>query len=545
MTTLIDDPVFQKAVSNIPLRSEKEQNKDKLIQSYVDTGIFVRLDNHNSQIFYGRRGTGKTHVLQVLAQKINERKALYCVYVDLRSLGSNTQNDPDRLPTHNAILLFKDLLAEIQNALIHRALSDVCDVSPEGFEALDSLANVTAKAASIRIDTGGIDREKFSAESEKGLNIEAKLSSSPSLTGTANAKGKAVKETDRTINYNLIEKHHVIFNEIRQLLEIAVQGQQLDYLYILIDEWSGAPTACQPYLAEYIKRALLTSSRIVVKIASLEYRSDFSFTTAKNNVVGFELGADISAGLDLDDYWIFDRNPEGVTETFRKVLYRHIVTELPDDHLCNQYDILHQGSLITAIFSGTKAFVELVRSAEGVARDFINIFARAFFDASRRGRSKVDMQAVTESARQWYEQDKQPQLDEAQNRLLSKIVSNVIGEKKARSFMVERNEANHPLIGSLFDYRILHLIQRGYADKSNPGIRYNIYTLDYGTYVDLLKTKQLPEVELIEIDDIEQEPERIVPFDDKRSIRRIILSADQLRIWAGDGGGWEQKQGRS
>jgi hypothetical protein len=97
--------------------------------------------------------------------------------------------------------------------------------------------------------------------------------------------------------------------------------------------------------------------------------------------------------------------------------------------------------------------------------------------------------------------------------------------------MVERNEASHPLIGSLFDFRILHLIQRGYADKANPGIRYNIYTLDYGTYVDLLKTKQLPETEFMKIDDPEQEPDRIVPFDDKRSIRRIILTAEQLRIW--------------
>jgi hypothetical protein len=46
----------------------------------------------------------------------------------------------------------------------------------------------------------------------------------------------------------------------------------------------------------------------------------------------------------------------------------------------------------------------------------------------------------------------------------------------------------------LFDLRVLHLVQRGYADKDKPGVRYNIYTLDYGTYVDLMNTTRRPEM---------------------------------------------------
>ncbi len=58
-----------------------------------------------------------------------------------------------------------------------------------------------------------------------------------------------------------------------------------------------------------------------------------------------------------------------------------------------------------------------------------------------------------------------------------------------RSFLLPKELASHPLIQRLFDLRVLHLVQRGYADKDRPGVRYNIYTLDYGTYVDLLKHK--------------------------------------------------------
>jgi hypothetical protein len=70
------------------------------------------------------------------------------------------------------------------------------------------------------------------------------------------------------------------------------------------------------------------------------------------------------------------------------------------------------------------------------------------------------------------------------------------------------------------------LVQRGYADKDKPGVRYNIYTLDYGTYVDLMNTSRKPELGFDIVDDEQQE--YIVPFDDRRSIRRIILTSDIL-----------------
>ncbi len=68
-------------------------------------------------------------------------------------------------------------------------------------------------------------------------------------------------------------------------------------------------------------------------------------------------------------------------------------------------------------------------------------------------------------------------------------------------------------------------MHRGYADKENPGVRYNIYTLDYGTYVDLKNTSQEPQIEFI---NFTEGKDLIVPFDDKRSIRRIVLNKNIL-----------------
>lgn len=85
------------------------------------------------------------------------------------------------------------------------------------------------------------------------------------------------------------------------------------------------------------------------------------------------------------------------------------------------------------------------------------------------------------------------------------------------------------MIQRLFDARVIHFVKRGYADKDNPGVRYNIYTLDYGTYVDLLKTAKKPDGYL-PLDENMSSRDIVVPFDDKRSIRRIILTEEMLKL---------------
>jgi hypothetical protein len=135
--------------------------------------------------------------------------------------------------------------------------------------------------------------------------------------------------------------------------------------------------------------------------------------------------------------------------------------------------------------------------------------------------STIDKKSILHAARAWFEQDKERNLDGKLKNILRKIVDEVIGVRKARSFMLHKELDKHPIIQQLFDFRILHLMLRGYADKDNPGERYNIYTLDYGTYVDLINTSKQPQLQL-EVTK-EMDKEIVIPFDDKRSIRRIIL----------------------
>ena len=147
----------------------------------------------------------------------------------------------------------------------------------------------------------------------------------------------------------------------------------------------------------------------------------------------------------------------------------------------------------------------------------------AYFDSKRSSKSNIELNAIERAASQWFQTDKMQNLDEKLMAKLSRIVNSTIGEHRARSFLVDRELEKHPILQQLSDYRILHLVKRGYADKDNPGRRYSIYTLDYGTYVELKRTSKQITLDFVEFKNEMELENKIVPFDDKRTIRRIIL----------------------
>jgi Cdc6-like AAA superfamily ATPase len=80
---------LHKALLNFNKRAER-QNTEILVSNFVDSEpLFDLLSTPNNQVVYGRRGTGKTHALKYLAEYV-ERSGDHAIYLDLRSIGSNT-----------------------------------------------------------------------------------------------------------------------------------------------------------------------------------------------------------------------------------------------------------------------------------------------------------------------------------------------------------------------------------------------------------------------------------------------------------------------
>jgi hypothetical protein len=420
------------------------------------------------------------------------------------------------------LALFRDILNELYSGLLEMIVDLPNGRAERALAHLETLSKVSSEAT-----PSWVPQERF-ATSEQQRQRDGSAGLRLGLDGMSTADVKAggsefTKEA-RTQRDGAELLDRVYFPDVHSTLRDLLTEADA-HLYVLLDEWASLPEDVQPFLAEFLRRGLLPISRVTLKIGALEYRSKFGIE-ANGRRTGFELGADISTATDLDDYYVFDRNPARISATYADVLFRHITSELPDGYLRDSYRVSDASALPSRLFTERSVFDEMARASEGVIRDLINIFTKAYLDAHRRGRDSIDRRAVLEAARQWFEQDKSRYLDEHLQAVLRRIVDDVIGTRRARSFLLPRELEQHPVVQRLFDARVLHHIQRGYADKDNPGIRYNIYTLDYGTYVDLLTTKKAPEVDFIEDDAGE---DRVVPFDDRRSIRRIILSEKDLR----------------
>jgi hypothetical protein len=523
---MLQDHEIVRAVSRIRQRAERQEKDDQLVAAYVDSGILPQLTNENHQILYGRRGTGKTHVLRVLGDKM-EHEGICVAYIDCRTLGSSSQFTDSSSPIRRRCLaLFRDILAPVYNRLLEEIIERQPAGGPKALEAADAFLKAIVEPVHI-YETKEVEYTEDRETSERST-----FSASAELVRPAFRAGGEISVDEKggerlTQRISVTTEDKVLFPSINHFLsECLVLVDKK--IFILLDEWSTLPHDLQPYLAEFLKRGVLPVQRATVKIAALEQRSSFNLRDGGNHI-GFELGADIAITQDLDDTYVFDRNQTGISRFYADVLFRHLLLEVPKDYLYATYKIREPEEFISQAFTGQGTFTELARAAEGVIRDLINVFTMAFFHAQKRARGTIDKQAVVEAARQWFEQDKAQHLDQSMQNVLRKIVDEVIGSKRARSFLLPRDLEKHPMILKLFDARVIHHLQRGYADKDNPGVRYNIYTLDYGTYVDLIGTSKAPQIEFEGFVTEVTDPGIVVPFDDKRSIRRIVLHEDMLR----------------
>ena len=133
-----------------------------------------------------------------------------------------------------------------------------------------------------------------------------------------------------------------------------------------------------------------------------------------------------------------------------------------------------------------EAFRELVRAAEGVPRDAINIAALA---AQLAHEQAIELVHVRRAARDWYLRDKQAAIDfnDDARTTLRKLVDEVVGKRRSRTFLFEHSAtAEHQAIDDLYDARLLHVLRRGIVDPKHPGTLYDGFAIDYGCYVSLM-----------------------------------------------------------
>lgn len=501
-------------------------DRDKLVATFVSTGpLFAILSTSDNQIIYGRRGTGKTHALKYLAESV-ENGGDFAIYIDLRQIGSegSLYGNPSVELSERASRLLIDVLGDVHERLYELCLRYIDEINSSNIgNYLDALATAISTVRVI----GQIEQEstgRATSEATTEARIAAGLTGHQAAVGFGSTEiaRRTIEGGARRLEKGVVQ-YHIHFGTIGASVRDLLSTFRGRRFWLLLDEWSSIPLDLQPYLADLIRRALFPIPSLTVKIAAIEHRSVFQLSAdTGQNYIGIELGADAQANLNLDDFMVFDNDQVRARQFFKRLLFKHFrATEdlQPDEGPQNEDDF------VSAAFTQITAFDEFVRAVEGVPRDAINI---AEIAAQRADDSPIAVATVRAAARDWYLRDKAPVVhsNPKSSKLLEWIMEEVIAHRKARAFLI-RTDQKDLLIDRLFDGRLIHLLKRSVSSNEEPGIRYIVYKLDYGCYVELINTQKAPEG-LLPWDDGEESGYVDVPPDDYRSIRRAILKLEEF-----------------
>jgi hypothetical protein len=473
---------FARAVVSINKRAERQTDYSKLVDIFVETDLPLRCETTDHQIVLGRRGTGKTHLLKYFQHR-KQATGNVVYYADCTRLGSGLPSISSQ-PLVVASKYFSSLLNDL------------------GTNLLDHTVRLERPVENTQ--------ERIWARLSEGLVAYMKPS-----------------DADISSVFN--------YRQISDTLRAVLEDLNIPRFYLIIDEWAQVPLAAQPYLAEFIKRAILTVPTVSIKILAVNYQCRFSDQLG-GNTIGMQRTADITDVVDIDRYLIFDENQPLVTEFFGQLLYNHLGAELGWDLTAAKEQKIKK---IKGLFTQEPAFIELVRSAEGNCRDFICILSKAYLEGYRRGGTSkaISIPHICAAASAWYSNEKESNIiaEKEIRETISFLLDKVLKGYKSRTFMVEAGCAEHPKLNRLLNERILHRLNMKYSHPDRPGLRYELFTLDYGAYVAYRGTVNEPREQLLFAEEelqclSEDEKKGIVPFDDRRSIRRIVFDPDKLTL---------------
>jgi hypothetical protein len=523
---------LNRVLSSVPKRAEGRQ-VEQLRETFVDSGVAAALESIDHQVLYGRRGTGKTHAFRYLQTIVQDRKDI-SFYADLRTIGSPEGLFMGELvaPTERAARLLIDLLGQFHDAVLAAVVEDSELIGDTNFVAKLDAVGAAITSMQVPGDDVEVSREDERTASsdrgaELGLGVRAGGPSAELNLSSKGAQGERIlqKEIRRGT-----ERRSLNFSAVAQSLPDLAGSLTSRRIWFLFDEWSSVPPDVQPYLGEFLVRCVLPlQEHVTVKIAAIEQQTNFRLQLESGEMIGVELGADVAANVDLDEFMVFEQNEDQARTFFRGLFYKHVTAghegapEPEIEEIKTEAEFVRQG------FTDKRAFDELVRAAEGVPRDAINIASRA---AIRAMSGKISVPDIRIAARAWFQSDKEPALQgQAQALpLLNWIIDRVIRGKRARGFLVSQGAANEPLLLALFDARVLHVVRKGYSAQDQPGERYDVYVIDYGAYVDLIQTQSAPLGTLPLGNDEETtlgEGEYVeVPTQDLRAIRRAVLDLE-------------------
>ena len=453
----------------------------------------LRVPEH--QVLYGRRGTGKTHMLRYLGNA-KRAEGVAAVYVDLRRIGSSPDiyGDPSTSITQRATVLLVDVIEAIHTSLLELVITDP-HFSPYLGGVGQSLDLIAAAATQVEV-RGIVETEVSSTSSrERGRrrSIGGKVQRGLSVEGSA--ESSQVDKNDASIRRNEtgVEQFNIIFGQLTVAMRKLVEALPTKALWIMLDEWSSIPLDLQPFLADLLRRNAFTVPGIAVKIGAIERRSQFMLPGDRGEYIGIEPSSDTSATLDIDDYLTFDHDRSNVADFFQRVLFKHVDVFMQDVTPESRIEFSGPEDLLRVAFEEGPAFPSLITASEGVPRDALQIAAIA---ATLAGGEPISEADIRHANRDYFRRDKEGQISAAATRALDEIVRECVRQGVRVIALARSRQSSKQVVQELFDARLLHRrAQRTYLPGDETLQTYDLFLVDFGCFVDLIQAGRVRTVD--------------------------------------------------
>jgi hypothetical protein len=466
-------------------RRAEKATPSYLTQTFVPIEpVPILLESIDNQVIYGRRGTGKTHLLKYLAE-LKKRQGDVALYVDLRTIGSSggLYADASQPLAMRATHLLVDLVEEIHTQI--RELAENTDTFDDILDALiPSLDEIAVASSQVRVIGATESAVTIDAEVEttSGAGAAVGLSGTiPSVSARAGARRKQSSRLTESRKQAGPEVLTVKFGPLGRAMTSLLNAMPGRHLWVLLDEWSSIPRELQPFLADLLRRSFFPVARLSVKIGALERQSDFRRNRGNGDYLGMDLGADTAASLDLDDFLVFRSDRSHAVNFFSQLLYQHLVVLMKSEY--GRDLIIPTAEDFRELCFVRPAFDELVKASEGVPRDALNIAGLA---AAVAGDKAISAHSINVAARDYFLRDKEGKISPKAEQLLSRLVQDCV-VKETRVLVLRRpHESDNPLIQSLYDNRLIHRMQQGVFVDDDYSAKYDVYLVDYGCFANIL-----------------------------------------------------------
>lgn len=479
---------------------------------YIGEDLLEQMNVADNQIIWGRRGTGKTHLLKAFTQMINEEQNEYklayyisCDNIKMETPVNMTFNDDMQRMKYFARETFKAFLINVVEQIIDSYQSRITgkyryidkdeqqrkDIQKKTDDCLTRLLEISTTGVPRIIETSEKKSINVSYQktSEKGGGIEGEVSI-PNLIGSIKgffsrnkrSKGEDLEtsEIEQKIEYNFS------FLEIQKEIRKLVEALQIDMLYICIDElWlidDKNNISFQPMFLDYLRRTFFKQRGVSIKIASIRETAKLNNKTAATTYYGLQSGHDIVELANLDT---IQDTEEVMVEKFSEILTMRL------NYFSEKYDkeIFYKTEyILETIFKNERYFKKMVAMANGIPRNFLRILqlclVKINYDLEHYF---VHMYLISEIVMAIYVSERRSNMPMNDNSVFN-IINEYI-ESSRNAFFIVSNEQVKEFsveINNLIYTEIVHRIPSSVTPNKIMD-KYKAYYVDAGKYLYLLK----------------------------------------------------------